>query len=191
MNQATMRMYQDYGINPLSGCLPMVLQMPILYAMWYVLRNSIQLRQQPFIWWIKDLSAPDTLLNLPFNLPLIGLHQISGLSVLMGVAMLIQQQMTVKDPRQKAMVYMTPILMMLLFMSFPSGLNLYYLMFNLFSIGQQAYFNKRHSEIKLEPVVKTNGKSGGKMSITQRLMDAQKKMENQRSGGSKPQRKKR
>ncbi|HZV13193.1 MAG TPA: membrane protein insertase YidC [Candidatus Kapabacteria bacterium] len=190
MNQSVMRMYQEYGINPLSGCLPMILQMPILYAMWYVLRNSIQLRQQPFIWWIKDLSAPDTLINLPFTLPIFGMHQISGLAVMMGVAMLIQQQMTVKDPRQKAMVYMTPILMMLLFMGFPSGLNLYYLMFNLFSIGQQAYFNKRHSEIKLVPVVKTNGKSGGKMSFTQRLMETQKNMEKQRSTTMKQQQRK-
>lgn len=140
--QAIMKMYSEYGINPMGGCLPLLLQMPILYALWSVLRASIDLRQADFIWWITDLSVPDVILHLPFKVPLIGMDQFSGLAVLMGVTLFFQQKMTLTDPRQKAMIYMMPIMFTFLFSSFPSGLNLYYFMFNLMSIIQQVYINK-------------------------------------------------
>ncbi len=186
MNQETMKLYSTYGINPLGGCLPLLMQMPLLYAMWALLRNAIELRQAAFVGWISDLSVPDVLVTLPFKLPLFGVQNISGLAVLMAIAMFIQQKMTLNDPRQKAMLYVMPIMLALMFMSFPSGLNLYYLMFNVLSIGQQLYFNKKHSEIKLVPVDKKAkpGKPGkpGKMSFTQRVLAAQQEaMKQQRS----------
>ena len=66
LNQATMQLYKTKGVNPLGGCLPMLLQMPLLFALFQVFRTTIELRNEPFIWWIKDLSAPDVIINLPF-----------------------------------------------------------------------------------------------------------------------------
>jgi len=162
MNQQIMNLYKEYGVNPAAGCLPLLLQMPILFALWSVLRSSIELRQANFIWWIHDLSIPDTVLTLPFTIPLLGMNEVSGLALAMGVTMFIQQKMTVTDPRQKAMVWMMPIMLTLLFNSLPSGLNLYYFVFNLFSIVQQVYINKQHGE---EPLRKVDPKkrSGGIM----------------------------
>jgi YidC/Oxa1 family membrane protein insertase len=139
------------------------LQMPILFALWSVLRSSIELRQASFVWWIKDLSIPDTVMTLPFTIPLLGMHEVSGLALAMGVTMFIQQKMTVTDPRQKAMVWMMPVMLTLLFNSLPSGLNLYYFVFNLLSIVQQVFINKQHGA---EPLRKVDPKkrSGGIMA---------------------------
>ena len=163
MNQQIMNLYKEYGVNPAAGCLPLLLQMPILFALWSVLRSSIELRQANFIWWITDLSIPDAVVSLPFTIPLVGMNEVSGLALAMGVTMFIQQKMTVTDPRQKAMVWMMPVMMTLLFNSLPSGLNLYYFVFNLLSIVQQVFVNKRHAE---EPLRKVDPKkrSGGIMA---------------------------
>ncbi|MBI3218950.1 MAG: membrane protein insertase YidC [Bacteroidetes bacterium] len=140
--QETMKLYSEYGINPAGGCLPMVLQMPILYALWSVLSNSIQLRQANFFGWIHDLSVPDVILDLGFKIPLFQIDKFSGLALLMGATLFIQQKMSVTDPRQKAMVYMMPVMFTLMFSSFPAGLNLYYFTFNLMGIIQQIYVSK-------------------------------------------------
>lgn len=166
MNQEVMKLYQTYGINPAGGCLPILLQMPILIALYGLFRATIELRQQPFVWWIQDLSIPDTILHLPFRLPIFAINEISGLALLLGLTMFIQQKMSVTDPRQKAMIYIMPILFTLLFNSFPSGLNLYYFMFNLFSIAQQYYMNKFSPQIELKPVDKK-----AKKGFMQRLME--------------------
>ena len=108
MNQAVMRLYKEYGINPAGGCLPLLLQMPILYALWAVFRSTIQLRHANFIWWIHDLATPDVLIKLPFAIPIFNITELSGLALFMGVTMFVQQKMSVKDPRQKAMVWMMP-----------------------------------------------------------------------------------
>jgi len=142
MNKAIMNLYKEEKINPAGGCLPLILQLPILYALFGVFRSTIELRQANFFWWINDLSVPDVIIQLPFKIPIIGINQIAGLATLMGITMFIQQKMTVTDPKQKAMVYFMPIMMTLLFFSFPSGLNLYYFVFNLLSIGQQYYETK-------------------------------------------------
>lgn len=142
MNKMIMNLYKEEKINPAGGCLPLILQLPILYALFGVFRSTIELRQANFFWWIKDLSVPDVIIHLPFKIPLIGINQIAGLATLMGITMFIQQKMTVTDPKQKAMVYMMPIMLTLLFFSFPSGLNLYYFVFNLLSIAQQYYETK-------------------------------------------------
>jgi len=159
MNQQVMRLYKEYGVNPAGGCLPMLLQLPILYALWAVFSSTIELRQASFIWWIKDLSIPDVIVTLPFHLPLFGVNEVSGLALFMGITMFVQQKMSVKDPRQQAMVWIMPVLMTLMFNNFPAGLNLYYFVFNLFSIGQQTWVNKQHKD---EPLRKVEpGKSGG------------------------------
>jgi YidC/Oxa1 family membrane protein insertase len=143
MNKEVMKLYKDYGVNPASGCLLMLPQLPILYALWAVFRAAIELRQAGFVLWIRDLSTPDTIVHLPFSLPLVGTSQLSGLALFMGVTMFIQQKMTVKDPRQKMMIWFLPIMMTLLFNSLPSGLNLYYSLFNLLAIGQQLWTTRK------------------------------------------------
>ncbi len=157
-NQQIMNLYKEYGVNPAAGCLPMLLQMPILFALYAVFRSSIGLRQSAFMFWIGDLSIPDTVLRLPFTIPLFGITDVSGLALAMGITMFLQQKMTVTDPRQKAMVWMMPILMTLMFNSLPSGLNLYYFVFNLLAIGQQVWFNKKTGD---EPLRKVEPKKGG------------------------------
>ncbi|MBS1492169.1 MAG: membrane protein insertase YidC [Bacteroidetes bacterium] len=158
-NQQIMKLYKEEKINPAGGCLPMLLQLPILYALFGVFRSTIELRGAPFIWWIHDLAAPDIIFNLPFTIPIFGIHAVSGLATLMGITMFIQQKMTVTDPKQKALVYVMPIMMTLLFFSFPAGLNLYYFTFNLLSIIQQYYTNKKDKEKAGEvTVVQTNSK---------------------------------
>jgi YidC/Oxa1 family membrane protein insertase len=163
----TMKLYSTYGVNPAGGCLPLLLQMPIFIALYDFLRVAVELRQQPFIFWIKDLSQADVIYHLSFKLPLFGVDQISGLALLMGITTFVQQKMTVKDPKQQGLVYIMPIALTLMFMSFPSGLNLYYFMFNIFSIGQQYFINHKQGE-ELKPVKNANKKKG----FMQRMMEA-------------------
>ena len=155
LNKETMKLYKEEGVNPASGCLPQLLQMPLLFAIFIIFRNTIELRDASFIWWIKDLSAPDTIYVLPFYIPFYG-NLVNVLPIVMGLTMFLQQKMTVKDPKQKAMVYFMPAFFTLLFNSFPSGLNLYYTLFNLFSMIQQKFIpvhaaKPEHKEI-LKPV---------------------------------------
>ena len=134
--QEVMKLYKEYGVNPLGGCIPMVLQMPLLIALFNVFRSTIELRGASFIWWITDLARPDTVAILPFTIPLYG-NTLNILPLFMGVTMFSQQKISMKDPKQKAMVYFMPLFLTLLFNSFPSGLNLYYALFNILSIMQE------------------------------------------------------
>lgn len=161
MNQSIMNLYKEYGVNPAGGCLPLLLQMPIMYALYAVFRGAIELRQANFVGWIKDLSIPDIIYHLPFKLPLIGIQDISGIAVIMGITMFIQTKMTTKDPRQKAMVWMMPIMMTFLFNGFPSGLNLYYAVFNVLGIGQQLLINKQEDNEPLRKVELKKKTRGG------------------------------
>ena len=139
LNQATMKLYKERGVNPLGGCLPMLLQMPLLFALFIVFRTTIELRSEPFIWWIKDLSAPDTIFELPFTIPIFG-SQIAVLPILMVISMFIQQKMMsggIQQPQQKTLQYFMTGFFYLIFNSFPSGLNLYYTLFNVLTIAQQ------------------------------------------------------
>jgi len=181
VSKETMKLYSTYGINPMGGCLPMLLQMPILIALYGLFSVAIELRHQPFIFWMDNLSSPDVILSLPFKIPLLGVQDISGLALAMGITMFIQQKMSVKDPSQKALVYIMPMMLTVLFMSFPSGLNLYYFMFNLFSIIQQYYVTSGKNDVELVPV--KNPKQGGFM---QRMMEAaEKNAETQRQATKK------
>ncbi|MFL3051360.1 MAG: membrane protein insertase YidC [Candidatus Neomarinimicrobiota bacterium] len=151
LNQATMNLYKEHGVNPLGGCLPMLLQMPLLFALFIVFRSTIELRGAPFIFWISDLSQPDALIPLPFSLPLYG-DQISLLPLLMGVSMFVQQKMTTSqaNPQQKMMTQFMSVFFIILFNQFPSGLNLYYTLFNVLTILQQKYL-VQPKDIKTAP----------------------------------------
>jgi len=139
LNQATMELYKKKGVNPLGGCLPMLLQMPLLFALFIVFRTTIELRSKPFMWWITDLSAPDKILELPFTIPIYGSY-VAALPILMVVSMFVQQKMMAgpsQQPQQKMMQYTMSFFFFFIFNSFPSGLNLYYTLFNILTIAQQ------------------------------------------------------
>lgn len=176
--QETMKVYGQFGINPASGCLPLLLQMPILIALWKVLNSAIDLRQAAFLpFWLTDLSLPDYVIHFPFAL--LGITDLSGLAILMGITMFIQQKMTITDPRQKMMIYMMPVMFTLMFSNLPSGLNLYYFMFNILSIGQQVYMNKfSKNRLTLEDLRKMPKKEGWlqkKMREAQEIAQSQGK----------------
>ncbi len=141
LSRETMKLYKEEGVNPLSGCLPLLLQMPIFIALYNLFGKTIELRQAPFVLWIQDLSLPDELLIGGF-----GLHV---LPLLMAVSMLIQQKMTMKDPKQAVLVYMMPAVMIFIFWSMSSGLVLYWTIFNVLTIGQQLLVN--HFKKKAAP----------------------------------------
>ena len=141
MNKELMRIYKEHGINPLGGCLPTLLQMPLLFALFIVFRSTIQLRGQPFVLWITDLSSPDKL-YFGVDLPLIG-DNIHVLPIFMALTMIWQSRMTITDPKQKAMVYIMPVFMLFIFYSLPSGLNLYYSVFNVLSMVQTHMIRKK------------------------------------------------
>lgn len=129
--QETMKLYKERGVNPLGGCLPMLLQMPVLYALFIVFRSTIAFRGEPFLYYILDLSAPDPYWILP---------------LLMGATMLLQQKVMGQmnaDPRQKMMMYMMPVVFTFIFLNMPSGLVLYWTVSNMASVAQQAWTNWR------------------------------------------------
>ncbi|NTV92589.1 MAG: membrane protein insertase YidC [Chlorobiaceae bacterium] len=136
------RIYKEAGVNPLGGCLPVVLQMPLLFAMFYVFRSSIELRHHGFLW-AKDLSVPDSILDFGFAIPMYGDH-IAVFPILMAITVFVQQKITPtaqSNEQMKIMMYMFPAMMLLFFNNLPAGLGLYYLMFNIFSVAQQFYIN--------------------------------------------------
>ncbi len=158
------RIYKEAGVNPLGGCLPVLLQMPLLFAMFYVFRSSIQLRQHSFLW-AKDLSVPDSIFNFGFSIPMYGEH-IAVFPILMAVTVFVQQKITPTaqtNDQMKVMTYMFPAMMLLFFNNMPAGLGLYYLMFNIFSVAQQFYINKTTATTAVVPAVNT-GKSASQPS---------------------------
>lgn len=185
IQKETMKLYQTYGINPAGGCLPMLLQMPILFALFTFFRVAIEIRHEPFIFWMTDLASPDYILTLPFSIPIFGIDKITGLAPLLGITMFFQQKMTVKDPSQKALVYVMPVMFTLMFMGFSSGLNLYYFMFNLLSIMQQYYINHKDDGEDLVPVKNPKKKAG----FMQRMMDAAEKQAQAQKKGQKKNKK--
>jgi YidC/Oxa1 family membrane protein insertase len=146
MQKEIMGLYKKYKVNPISGCLPIILQIPLFFALYKILLIAIELRGAPFMLWIKDLSAPDTLFgHIPSWFPLIGGFAAGPLPILMGFSMIIQQKMTPTsmDPAQSRIMMFMPIVFTFLFLNFASGLVLYWLMNNVFSIAQQLYVNKK------------------------------------------------
>ncbi len=136
MNSAMMALYKERGANPAAGCIPMLLQMPILYGLFIIFRSTIEFRQAPFFGWISDLSQPDFMFHLPFTIPMYG-SGVGLLPIVMGVSQFFMSKATLTDPNQKAMLYIMPVMMVLLFNNFPSGLSLYYTLFNVWAIVEQ------------------------------------------------------
>mgnify|MGYP006079518055 FL=1 len=149
LNKATMALYKEHKVNPLGGCLPLLLQMPLLFALFQVFRSTIELRNAPFVLWINDLSSPDIIYHLPFSLPVYGGH-IAVLPLIMGITMFLQQKMmpTQASGQQKLMSYFMTGFFILLFNNFPSGLNLYYTLFNVFTILQQKFLTPSQQPAK-------------------------------------------
>ena len=122
MNAETMKLYREFGVNPFSSCLPMLIQLPIFWALFSVMKNTIELRHAPLAFWITDLSMKDPYYILP---------------IIMGIFMFIQQKMTITDPKQKMMIYMMPVIFTILFAGWPAGLVLYWTVFNIASVFEQ------------------------------------------------------
>ncbi|MEM6288457.1 MAG: membrane protein insertase YidC [Bacteroidota bacterium] len=142
--EAMMRVYREAGVNPLGGCLPMLLQYPLLITLWRFFQSTLVLRGEPFLW-AADLSAPDPILNLPFTIPFYG-NFVAGFTLLMGLSMIVSMRLSSTGAiggQQKVLMYMMPAVFFLFFNRFPSGLSLYYLAFNIFSIFQQRLINKK------------------------------------------------
>ncbi len=145
MNQEIMGLYKTYKVNPASGCLPLLVQMPIFFALYRMLYMAIELRHAPFIGWITDLSGPDRLFHFNFSIPFMEPpYGIPVLTLIMGASFLIQQKMTptAGDPMQAKMMMLMPIFMTVLFINFPAGLVLYMFVNNIISMGQQYYTQK-------------------------------------------------
>lgn len=148
--QEMQKLYKENGVNPLGGCLPLLLQMPIFFALYRVLQSGIDLRGAGFLLWMTDLSRPEIL--IPFSSPVLGMPGIGLLPVLMGVSMFWQQKLTMTDPSQKAMLYIMPVMMTWLFMKFPAGLTLYWFVNNILSIAEQMILRRSRSQEPAPPI---------------------------------------
>lgn len=143
--QEMIKLYQTYKVNPVSGCLPMLVQIPVFFALYKVLLQTVELRHAPFFLWITDLSAPDRL-PVGFDIPFLG--GIPVLTLLMGASMFLQQKMTpaTGDPTQQKVMMFMPVIFTFMFLNFASGLVLYWFVNNLLSIGQQYLINRDASD---------------------------------------------
>jgi YidC/Oxa1 family membrane protein insertase len=179
--QATMALYKKVGVNPMGGCLPMILQLPILYAMFRFFPTSIELRQEPFLW-AHDLSTYDSILSLPFTIPMYGNH-VSLFTILMTVTTIVSMKMSGQSPTgdsavpgMKTMMYLMPVMFMFILNSFSAGLTYYYFLANVITIGQNYLFKLFINEEEL--LKKLNSKkvkgSEKKSSFQQRLEDMAK-----------------
>jgi YidC/Oxa1 family membrane protein insertase len=173
LGQEVSAIYQKEGVSPLGGCLPMLLQSPVLFALYKVLYISIEMRQAPFVLWIHDLSMPDNLyiFNLfgliPLNLP--GFLQIGVWPLLMGVSMLWQQKMgpAPADPAQANVMLIMPVMFTFMFAQLPSGLVIYWTFSNMLSIMQQYLItgNEKRVATKKNKKLKSEAHDNDKKSI--------------------------
>jgi YidC/Oxa1 family membrane protein insertase len=142
-------LYKRNHVNPLGGCAPMALQLPIFIGMYEALRNSVELRHAPFVGWINDLSTPDCLhISWMPQLPLTHCHGLPVLVLLMGLTSFIQQYMTptTPDPNQQRMMMLTPLIFTIMLINFPAGLALYYFSSNLLGVIQQYFLNREFQQ---------------------------------------------
>ncbi len=161
--QAVMSLYKKAGANPMSGCVPMLLQFPILIALFRFFPASIELRQESFLW-AHDLSSYDSVLNLPFTIPFYGDH-VSLFCLLMTISTIIYTKMnndmmgsTNQLPGMKTMMYLMPIMFLGFFNSYSSGLSYYYLLANLFTFAQMYFIRRMVNEDKLHARIQENKK---------------------------------
>ena len=174
-----MELYRKAGINPLSGCIPVLLQFPILVSLFYFIPSAIELRLESFLW-ADDLSSYDSILSLPFNIPFYGDH-VSLFTLLMAGSTILytmaNSQMTTIQGPMKTMQYLMPIMFLFFFNSYPSGLSYYYFITNLVSFGQIALFRKFVNEDKIKLIMEENKKKNvnkKKSKFQTRLEDAMK-----------------
>lgn len=174
--QATMALYKKAGVNPMAGCVPMLLQLPILLALFRFFPASIELRQQGFLW-ADDLSSYDSILDLPFTIPFYGDH-VSLFTLLMAGSMVLythmnSQMMSSSNqmPGMKTMMYMMPIMLLGIFNSFASGLSYYYFLANVITFGQMFIFKKMIDEDALHAKIEENKKKPVKKSKWQQRME--------------------
>ena len=174
-----MELYRKAGINPLSGCIPVLLQFPILVSLFYFIPSAIELRLESFLW-ADDLSSYDSILSLPFNIPFYGDH-VSLFTLLMAGSTILytmaNSQMTTIQGPMKTMQYLMPIMFLFFFNSYPSGLSYYYFITNLVSFGQIALFRKFVDEDKIKLIMEENKKKNvnkKKSKFQSRLEDAMK-----------------
>jgi len=185
LNQETMKLYKDYQINPMGGCLPMFLQIPIFFGYYKMLQYAVELRGQTFLW-VEDLSMPDTLhiFHLPFDIPLIGNEiPVNILPILMAVTMVLQMKMTPKtgDKMQQRIMMFMPLMFFFFCYNFASALALYWTTQNIFSIGQ-TWLTNRLPEAELTKRVKP-GKPG-KKSFMERMAERAADVQRQKDGGA-------
>jgi YidC/Oxa1 family membrane protein insertase len=183
--QATMALYKKAGVNPMGGCLPALIQMPIWIALFRFFPSSIELRQEGFLW-IKDLSAYDSILNLPFTIPAYGSH-ISLMTLLMALSMVVTTKMSMDQtataqpmPGMKLMMYLMPVMMLVMFNAYASGLTLYYFFSNVISYLQQIVIRRTINEEKLLRKLTENQKKPGnakKSKFQERLELMQKQQQ--------------
>lgn len=173
--QATMDLYKRAGVNPLGGCLPMLLQMPILFAMFRFFPASIELRQEAFLW-ATDLSTYDSILDLPFKIPMYGDH-ISLFTLLMTISTILTMKMSSPTggqdqiPGMKVMMYMMPVMFMLILNNFSAGLTYYYFLANVITFGQNYLSKKLVDENKLLKTLEENSKKPVKKSNWQKKLE--------------------
>ena len=188
--QATMDLYKKAGANPMGGCLPMLLQFPILYAMFRFFPTSIELRQQGFLW-AHDLSTYDSILDLPFTIPMYGDH-VSLFTLLMTVTTMLSMKWnnqvsagSSQMPGMKTMMYIMPVMFMFILNNFSAGLTYYYFLANVITLGQNFVFKSFIDEEKiLKKINSKKNKPKKKSGFAKRLEDLQKKQ--QGGGGRKP-----
>lgn len=189
MNKETMRLYKEAGVNPLGGCLPLLLQMPVFIALFNVLRNTIELRGAPFALWISDLSSPDVLFKFGVSIPFIG-SEFHLLPILMGAAMVLQSRLTgsptgeAAPGQTKMMSTMMPIVFTFIFYGMPSGLVLYWLINNVFSIIQQYYIHKEVVEEGTE-MIEASAEGGAQPEEISVARAADQKGQRKKSGHGK------
>ena len=163
--EAMMKMYKETGVNPLGGCLPMLLQYPVIIALWQFLPQAIELRQQGFLW-ANDLSAPDFILSLPFSIPMYG-DAVAGFTLLMGISMVFQMKLSMtnqSNAQAKIFTYVFPIMIFVIFNRLAAGLNLYYLCYNVLTAAQQKVINKQIHDHPEEMAPKAKEKASSKKS---------------------------
>jgi YidC/Oxa1 family membrane protein insertase len=141
LQRKTMELYKAQGVNPLGGCLPLVVQMPFFIALYSALSNSLDMYQAPFIFWIQDLSLPDTVLKID------GFLNLNILPLIMVATTYLQQKLTTVDTgvggQQQMMVKLMPVIFIFIFWRMPSGLILYWIIQNVLQIAHQLYVNKK------------------------------------------------
>ena len=180
IQQETLKIQSQFGVSPLSGCIPMVAQMPILIALFTFFPNAIQLRQEAFLW-ADDLSTYDSILNLPFAIPLYGDH-VSLFTLLMTVSTLIYTWMnsqmtgsTQQMPQMKYIMYLMPIMFLGMFNNYASGLSYYYFLSNMITFGQQWSIRSMMNDEAIHAKLQENKKKPKKKSrFAARLEEAQK-----------------